>query len=44
VLVRSVLVPALVVLFGRVGTWPAHRGVRGYRDVGRADIVMKSRL
>ena len=25
VLVRSVLVPALVVLFGRVGTWPAHR-------------------
>jgi RND superfamily putative drug exporter len=44
VLVRSVLVPALVVLFGRVGTWPAHRGVRGYRDAGRADIVMKSRL
>ena len=43
VLVRSVLVPALVVLFGRVGTWPAHRLGRGYRDAGRADIVMKSR-
>ena len=43
VVVRSVLVPALVVLFGRVGTWPAHRGSRGYRDAGRADIVMKSR-
>jgi RND superfamily putative drug exporter len=34
VVVRSVLVPALVVLFGRVGTWPAHRGARGYRDDG----------
>jgi RND superfamily putative drug exporter len=43
VVVRSILVPALVVLFGRVGTWPAHRGSRGYRDAGRADIVMKSR-
>jgi putative drug exporter of the RND superfamily len=25
VVVRSVLVPAFVVLFGRLGTWPAHR-------------------
>ncbi len=43
VVVRSILVPAFVVLFGRVGTWPAHRGSRGYRGAGRADIVMKSR-
>jgi hypothetical protein len=32
-----------VVLFGRVGTWPAHRGGRGYREAGQADMVMKSR-
>jgi RND superfamily putative drug exporter len=44
VVVRSVLVPALVVLFGRVGTWPAPRWRQRLPDAGRADIVMKSRL
>ena len=37
VLVRSVLVPAFVVLFGRAGTWPAHRG-RAVRAARRATI------
>jgi RND superfamily putative drug exporter len=44
VVVRSVLVPALVVLFGRVGTWPAPRWRQRLPEAGRADIVMKSRL
>ena len=44
VVVRSVLVPALVVLFGRVGTWPAPRWRQRLPDAGQADIVMKSRL
>jgi uncharacterized membrane protein YdfJ with MMPL/SSD domain len=44
VLVRSVLVPALVVLFGRVGTWPAPRWRQRLPGTGQADIVMKSRL
>jgi uncharacterized membrane protein YdfJ with MMPL/SSD domain len=43
VVVRSVLVPALVVLFGRVGTWPAPRWRQRLPEAGRADIVMKSR-
>jgi RND superfamily putative drug exporter len=44
VVVRSVLVPALVVLFGRVGTWPSPRWRQRLPEAGRADIVMKSRL
>ena len=44
VVVRSVLVPALVVLFGRVGTWPAPRWRQRLPAAGQADIVMKSRL
>ena len=44
VVVRSVLVPALVVLFGRVGTWPAPRWRQRLPEAGRADIVTKSRL
>ncbi len=43
VVVRSVLVPALVVLFGRVGTWPAPRWRQRLPGAGRADIVTKSR-
>ncbi len=44
VVVRSVLVPALVVLFGRIGTWPAPRWRQRLPEAGRADIVTKSRL
>jgi RND superfamily putative drug exporter len=44
VVVRSVLVPALVVLFGRVGTWPAPRWRQRLPKASQADIVMKSRL
>jgi RND superfamily putative drug exporter len=43
VVVRSVLVPALVVLFGRVGTWPAPRWRQRLPGADRADIVLKSR-
>jgi RND superfamily putative drug exporter len=39
VLVRSVLVPALVVLFGRVGMWP---GLRRRRDVVRAETTRRA--
>jgi RND superfamily putative drug exporter len=47
VLVRSVLVPALVVLFGRAGTWPAHRStaVRAARRAtseAEADATVRS--
>ena len=32
--VRSLLVPALVALFGRLGMWPGNRGQRAPRDAG----------
>ena len=32
-LVRSMLVPALVVVFGRAGRWPRHGPVHGQRHV-----------
>jgi RND superfamily putative drug exporter len=35
VLVRSLLVPALVVLFGRAGMWPGIRRVPGVSPVRR---------
>jgi RND superfamily putative drug exporter len=47
VVVRSVLVPAFVVLFGRAGTWPAHRraavtAARRAASEAQADATVRS--